>query len=392
MSRCIMLVAAEASGDALGAELMRALRRRLGGQTRFIGLGGPAMAAEGVRSPFDIAELSVVGLLEGLMAWPRAARRARELAALAERERPDLAVLIDSWGFSYLTARRLRRRLPRLPLVKYVAPQAWATRPGRARALARSFDHLLSIVPFEAPLFEAAGARVTVVGHPGAARRFPGADPERLRQAIGAGAGEPILLVAPGSRRSEVDRLLPVFEDAVRRLKADRPRLHVAVLAAATVAETVRSRVAAWPFRAHVAETLPEREDAMCAADVALACSGTVTTEIAAAGCPMVVAYRLGRITYEIARRIIRTRYITLINIAADAAIAPELIQADCNGPALARALAALIDDPELRGRQSAAQSAALDRLGRGGPPPAERAAEVIAGLLGAPAGAASGT
>ncbi len=378
----ILLTALEASGDALGGELMAELRRRLGPEVRFIGVGGPAMAAEGLVSAFDIAELSVVGLLDGLLAYRRADRRARQLAELAERERADIAVMIDSWGFSYLLARRLRRATPSLPLVKYVAPQAWATRPGRAKALAKTFDRLLSIIAFEVPLFEAAGAPTTFVGHPALAAGLPEGDAERLRRRIGARPQDQILLVLPGSRASEVERLMPPFEEAVSILKAARPSLQVVVAPAATVAEAVIARTAGWPFRTHLIEDAEGRRDAMAAAHVALACSGTVTTELAVAGCPMVVAYRLGPISYQIAKRIVRTRFITLINIAAGEAVAPELIQAACSGPELARALELRLGDEALRTRQAAAQTRALEALGGRGPAPAIGAADAILGML----------
>ena len=382
-----MLTAAEASGDALGGELMRALKRRLGPGVRFIGVGGDAMAREGLISAFPIGELSILGLVDGLFAFGRARRRARQMASLAERERPEIAVLIDSWGFSYLTARQLRRRLPALPLVKYVAPQVWATRPGRAKALARTFDHLLSIIGFEPPIFEAAGANVSFVGHPALARDTPNTDPAGLRTRIGAGPEDQILLVLPGSRRSEIDRLMPPFADAVRILKAERPELQIVVLAAATVAERVTAEVAAWPFRAHILSESAEKDDAMAAATVALACSGTAVVEIAAAGCPVIVAYRLGPISYQIAKIIICTRYITLFNIAVDAAAAPELIQGACTGPKLAREIALRLSDPAVRIKQIAAQDQALDKLGRGGAPTAERAADAIVGMLPSPDG-----
>ena len=379
---CVMLVAAEASGDALGAGLARALTVKLGDAVRFVGAGGRQMAEAGVASAFDIDDLSVVGLLEGAMAFPRVLRRAGDLARLARRERPDVAVLIDSWGFSWFTAQRLRRALPGLPLVKYVAPQVWATRPSRARALAKVYDHLLAIHAFEPPLFEREGAAVTFVGNPALARDVAGADPAGLRAELDIGADDPILVVLPGSRASEIDRLLTPFEDAVNILKADRPTLQIIVPAAETVADAVKSRVAGWPHRAHVIEGEPRRLAAMRAATVALACSGTVTTELALAGCPMVVGYRLGRVTYFLARLIVRTPYITLVNIAAKAPVAPELIQDDCNGPALAAALARRLDDPALAARQVAAQNAALDLMGRHMGDPAERAAEVVMGML----------
>jgi len=378
----VMLVAAEASGDDRGAQLARALKRRLGNGVRFVGVGGQRMAAEGVQSPFDIADLSILGLLEGLLAYRRVVRRADETAALAAREKPDVAVLIDSWGFTLRVAQRLRRLDPKLPIVKYVGPQVWATRPGRARTLARTVDHLLSIHAFDAPYFEAEGLPVTFVGNSALMLDFSRADPQRLRTQIGAGAADPILLVLPGSRPGEIERILPAFEDAVRRLKADRPDLHVVIPAAPTVAETVKARVAGWSFRAHVIEGEAGKLDAMKAATVALACSGTVTTELALAGVAMVIGYRLGAVTYAIARRLIRTKYITLFNIAAQAFVAPELVQDACTGPNLAREVALRLDDAELRSRQVLAQYAALDRMGRGGPDPSEAAADGVLKLL----------
>lgn len=381
----VMLVAAEASGDDRGASLARALKRRLGDGVRFVGVGGAKLAAEGLTSPFDVSELSILGLLEGLMAYPKVVRRADETAAIAAREKPDVAVLIDSWGFTLRVVQRLRKLDPKLPLVKYVGPQVWATRPGRAKTLAANVDHLLSIHAFDAPYFEAEGLPVTFVGNSTLTLDFAKADPIRLRAQIGAGADDPILLVLPGSRPAEIERVLPPFEDAVRLLKPERPDLHVVIPAASTVLEAVKSRVAGWPFRATVLEGETAKLDAMKAATVALACSGTVTTELALAGVPMVVGYRIGPVTYAIVKRLIRTRYITLINIAAGEAIAPELIQGACNGPALAREVALRLDDPTLRAHQVAAQNAALAQMGRGGPDPSEAAADAILKLVAAP-------
>jgi lipid-A-disaccharide synthase len=373
-----MLVAAEASGDDRGAGLARALKRKLDGAVRFVGVGGERMAAEGVESPFDIADISILGLLEGLLAYPRIVRRVKETVALAAREKPDVVVLIDSWGFTLRVAQRLRRLYPRLPLIKYVGPQVWATRPGRAKTLAREVDHLLSIHAFDAPWFEAEGLPVTFVGNAALTVDFSKARPRRLRAAIGAGMEDPILLVLPGSRPGEIEHVLPAFEQAVNQLKADRPELHVVIPAAPTVADLVKARVAGWSHRAHVIEGEAGKLDAMKAATVALACSGTVTTELALAGVAMVVGYRVGAVTYAILRRLIRTPYVTLLNIAAQAFVAPELIQADCTGPKLARAVAERLDDGMLRRRQVLEQYAALDRMGRGGPDPSEAAADVV--------------
>ena len=378
----VMLVAAEASGDDRGAGLARALKRRLGNQVRFVGVGGRNMAAEGVESPFDIADLSIFGLLEGLLAWRRVVRRADDTADIAAREHPDVAVLIDSWGFTLRVAQRLRKLDPGLPLVKYVGPQVWASRPGRAKTAAGAFDHLLSIHAFDAPLFEAEGLPVTFVGNSALNVDFTAADPSRLRTQIGAGPDDPILLVLPGSRPSEIARVMPPFEDAVRRLKAAHPELHVVVPAAPTVAEAVRAQVAGWPHRAHVVEGEGAKLDAMKAATVALACSGTVTTELALAGVPMVVAYRLGPVTYAILKRMIRTPWVTLFNIAARDFVAPEMIQEDCTGPKLAAEVGRRLEDPDLRRRQVARQFEALDLMGRGGQDPSETAADAVLALV----------
>jgi len=379
----VMLVAAEASGDALGAKLARVLRDRLGAdRVRFVGVGGAKMAAEGIQSPFDIAQLSILGIVESLKAYPRAMARLKDTLALAAREKPDVAVLIDSWGFNIRLAKALRKQDPKLPLVKYVAPQVWAYHAGRAKDLATAVDLLLSIQPMDKPYFDAAGLPNVFVGNSALAHDFSHADPARLRAAIGAGPGEPILLVLPGSRPSEIQRVMPPFEDAVQRLKAKRPDLHVVVPAASTVAESVKARVAAWPFRAHVIEDEALKDDAMVAGTVALACSGTVTTELALAGCPMVVGYVTSKVTYAVLKTMFKPRWVTLFNIAAQETIAPELLQDACTGEALAGEVARRLDDPSLRAAQVAAQSAALDKMGRGMPDPSEAAASALVDFL----------
>lgn len=381
----VMLVAAEASGDDRGAGLARALRRRLGDDgVRFVGVGGSRLAAEGVESPFGIADLSIFGLLEGLLAYPKVIRRAEETAAVAARETPDVAVLIDSWGFTLRVAHRLRRMDPKLPLVKYVGPQVWASRPGRARTAAQWYDLLLAIHSFDAPLFEAAGLKTAFVGDATLHLDFSGADPAGLRARLGIAQDAPVLLVLPGSRPVEIQRVLPAFADAAALLKADRPELEIIIPAAPTVADAVKAQASGW---AHVVEGEGAKLDAMKAATVALACSGTVTTQLALAGCPMVVGYRLGPLTHAILKRLIRTRWITLFNIAARDFVAPELVQDDCNGPDLAREIARRLDDPGLRASQTAAQNEALLKMGRGGPDPNEAAANAILELLSISAG-----
>ncbi|MFC5374635.1 lipid-A-disaccharide synthase [Brevundimonas faecalis] len=373
----VMLVAAEASGDALGAGLARALKARLGRDVVFVGVGGPKMAAEGVASPFDIAELSILGWIEGLKAYGRVKKRVAETAALAEAEKPDAVVLIDSWGFTIRVAKAIRAAQPNIPLIKYVGPQVWASRPGRAKTLAGAVDHLLSLYSFDAPWFEREGLATTVVGSQALHVDMDDADGARFRATRGIAADAPLLLVLPGSRPSEIERMTPVYEATVKRLKAADPGLEIAVVAAGTVASDVAGRVAAWPFRAHLV-TEAEKYDAMKAASVALATSGTVSTELALAGAPMVIAYRIDGLSYLLMKRLVTAKHITLFNIAADERIAPEFIQGEATPEILAKAVGRLLADPAEAADQATRQTAALDLMGRGGADPSELAADAV--------------
>ena len=375
-----MLVAAESSGDLLGAGLARALKLRLPG-VELVGVGGAKMAAEGIDSPFDIGQLSVLGIFEGVAAYPRVVARVRDTLALAKAEQPDVAVLIDSWGFTLRVAQALKRWNPGLKVVKFVGPQVWASRPGRAKTLAKTVDHLLSILPFDQPLYAPFGLPVTFVGNPTMSRNFDDANAGRARKSLGAKPDDFILLILPGSRPAEVKRLMEPFGDAVRRLRTVYPDLIVAVPVAGSVAGAVKEQAALWPQPVHIIEEDAAKYDAMKAATVALACSGTVSTELALCGAPMVIAYRVGAATFEVVRRLIKTPYITLLNIAAQKPIAPEFIQHDCTGPKLAAAISARLDDPTLRALQIEAQNAALALMGRGQADPYVKAAEVVAGL-----------
>jgi lipid-A-disaccharide synthase len=373
----IMLVAAEASGDALGAGLATALKARLGAEVTFVGVGGPRMAEQGVESPFDIAELSIHGWLEGLKAYGLVRKRVADTVALGLAERPDAVVLIDSWGFTIRVAKALRAVLPGAPLIKYVGPQVWASRPGRAKTLAAAVDHLLALYAFDAPWFEREGLATTVVGSQALHVDLSGADPAAFRASCGIGAEAPLLVVLPGSRPSEIRLMTPVYEAAVARLKAADPALEIAVVAAGTVAADVTARVATWPFRAHVVGE-DRKYAAMRAATVALATSGTVSTELALAGAPMVIAYRFQPLSYAIMKPFFTGTYATLFNHAADEEIARELIQNDATPEKVSAEVGRLLADPEARRLQAARQTAALDRMGREGRDPSEIAADAV--------------
>lgn len=376
----VMLVAAEASGDALGAGLARSLKAQRA-DIELVGVGGPKMAAEGITSPFDISELSVLGWIEGLRAYGRVKARVGDTVAFAVRERPDAVVLIDSWGFTIRVAKAIRAVLPEVKLIKYVGPQVWASRPGRAKTLAGAVDHLLALYAFDAPWFEREGLPTTVVGSQALHVDMSGADPAAFRRARGIADDAPLLLVLPGSRPGEIRLMTPVYEAAVAQLKAERPELEVAVVAAGTVATDVITRVAAWPFRAHLVSEA-DKYSAMKAATVALATSGTVSTELALADAPMVIGYRFQPLSYAIMKPFFTGKYATLFNHAADAEIARELIQKDATPERFAAEVGRLLDDPVSRADQAMRQTAALDLMGREGRDPSEIAAEAVLGVV----------
>ena len=378
-----MLVAAEASGDLLGAGLMAQLKAQAPQvDWRFVGVGGARMAEHGVKSPFDIAELSILGLVEGLKAYGRVMRRVRDTAALAAAEKPDAVVLIDSWGFTLRVAHAIRKLMPGVPLIKYVGPQVWAMRPGRAKTLARSVDLLLALHPMDAPYFEREGLKTVVVGNPALNVDFSRSDPAAFRASLGLGADDPLLLVLPGSRPSEIRRLMPVFREVMLRLGRERPGLTMAIPVADTVRAAVEEATRDLPLRFTLIGNEADKYAAMRAADLALACSGTVSTELALAGCPMVIAYRMEPLTWWIVKHYSTLRHATLFSTVAGKRIAPEFIQDDCTADNLLAEVERLLDDPAARAAQTAEQYAALDLMGRGQKPPAEKAARAVLEFL----------
>ena len=375
----IFLVAAEPSGDALAGDLIDALRV-LRPDVEIAGVGGPEMAKRGAVSPFDISELSVFGLFDGLKIINLVHQRAQETADAAKAFGADAVVLIDSWGFMLRAAWKLREALPDVPLIKYVAPQVFAARRERAKVAADTFDHLLAIHPFDAPYFTEHGMDVSFVGNPALERDLSGDGPA-FRARHGVSPEDPLLLVLFGSRASELTRLFPRFADAARRLKAERPDLKLVTPLAPSIAAQAREMIKAEPaFEDLIIVDGEERKDAFHAADVALACSGTVTLELARLGVPTVAAYRLGWLAWAAARFfLMKSKYISLANIAADEMLIPEHVQTQCRGDVLAHSVGALLDDPERRSEISAKLRAVTDHMrGEGGSPSANASAAVL--------------
>ena len=377
----IFLIAGEPSGDVLGARLMAALKRQSGGKVRFAGVGGVRMGEEGLDSLFPIGELSVMGLAEVLPHVPRLLRRIRETAARIRALSPSVLITIDSPDFTFRVARRIRPG-GAMPAIHYVAPQVWAWRPGKAKATAHLFDRLMALLPFEPPYFEAVGLPCTFVGHPVVESGAGTGDGPAFRRRHGIPEGTPLICVLPGSRRTETKLLLPVFGETLARLTQSWPHLRAVVPTVETVADAVTAAAAEWPVPALVLTGDAEKFDAFAAADAGLAASGTVTLELAMADMPMVVAYKMNPVTGWLARRLIRTRYVNLMNLVLDREAVPELLQDDCTPNKLAKALFRLLTDGAAQRAQRAAFAEALEKLGRDGPPPSERAAEVVLAVI----------
>ncbi len=378
----IFLIAGEPSGDALGARLMAALRERTGGAVRFAGVGGEAMEAAGLHSLVPIRDLAVMGVLEVLPRVRRIFHRVDETVSAVRAAQPDAVVTIDSSGFTWRVAQRLRRHGERVLLIHYVAPMVWAWRGGRARRMARWYDHLMALLPFEPPYFQAVGLGCTYVGHPVVESGADRGDGPAFRRRHGIDPHATLIAVLPGSRPGEVRRLLPVFRAATERLRSRYPHMHVVMPTVSTVHDEVAAAAKNWVVPAIAVRGTQPKYDAFAACNVALAASGTVTLEIALADLPMVVTYRVNALTHAIVRRLVKVRFANLLNIVLDRAAIPELLQNDCNPERLARELTRLLDDRLAREREIEAYREGLQRLGRGEVSPGMRAADCVLSLI----------
>jgi lipid-A-disaccharide synthase len=372
----VFLIAGEPSGDQIGALLMRALRAARP-KIRFSGVGGEAMAREGLASLFPLGEIAVMGLLPVLARLPRLLRRIDQTARAAVAASPDCLVLIDAPDFTHRVARRLRRTRPDLPVVDYVAPTVWAWRSGRARAMRAHIDEVLAVLPFEPEAFRRLdGPACAYVGHPLVERL--GELTPTPEEAARREAEPPLLLVLPGSRRAEVARLMPVFGETLAMLARGSARFDVALPVVPQVEAEIHAQLSAWPLRPRLL-TQAEKYGAFRRARAALTASGAATLELALAGVPMAVAYKVAPVEFLL-RFLVEVEHIALPNLVLGARVAPEFLQQAATPQALAAALAPLLAG----GPEREAQREGLARLRElvlagGGRPSEKAAARVLA-------------
>jgi lipid-A-disaccharide synthase len=376
--RRVLLVAGEASGDLHGADFVRCLRARLG-EVRVVGMGGAALRAAGLEPLVgDVGETAMVGMVEGWGGLGKLWRAYRTLAGALRSERPDLCVLIDFPEFNLRLARVARRA--GVPVLYYIGPQVWAWRRGRVRTIARRVDQLALVLPFEPACYAGRGVAAEFVGHPLLDRVRRNVDRETALRGAGLDPGGRTLVLLPGSRRAEIDNILPAFLDAACRLREREPRLQVALVRAHTIAPAhLRRHLDASRVAVQVVDHDPY--ELIGAADLALVKSGTATLECALLGCPMVIAYRLSPVTAMLGRLLVRgVEHIGLPNIVAGRRVVPELIQREMTGARLAEVAWPLLSDPARRQEVVLGLREVRARLGVGGA--AERAATLAAKMM----------
>ena len=363
------LIAGEPSGDRLGAALMAGLQDLLPG-VEFAGVGGPAMQARGMVSLFPMAELSIMGIAEVLPKYLPLKRRIREAAEAVPAFAPNALITIDSPDFCLRVAALVKAANPGLKTVHYVAPSVWAWRPGRAAKMARSVDHVLALLPFEPPYMQAAGMSCDFVGHPVVAEPLATDAEKNLMSGFW-----PLILTLPGSRKGEVTRLAPVIGAVLDRIKAVHPTARVALPTVPGVEGLVRDLTRDWPIAPEIITDPFRKRAAFALANVALAASGTVSLELAANACPMVIAYKLHPVSHWLMRHAALVDTVTLVNLVSDSRVVPEFLGPDCTAEKIAPALLDLLANP---GGQDAAMALTMQRLGTGGPPPGLRAAQSV--------------
>lgn len=376
----LFLVAGEHSGDALGAKLMAAINARRRGRVRYLGVGGPHMEREGLVSQFPLSDVAVMGPLAIAARLPRLVSRVYRTVDAAIAANPDAVVIIDAPEFTQPIAKRIRKRRPEIPIVNYVSPSVWAWRPGRARRMKAWVDHLMALLPFEPEAHQRLGGPpCTYVGHPLIERydEIRTADPYSLRTELDLAPDKPVLVVLPGSRRSEIERLMQPFGETIRLLQRQAINPEVLLPTVEHVRPLIEAKLADWPVKPHILLGDADKFRAFRLANAALAASGTVTLELALAGTPMVVAYRVDKLAAQL-QFLVKTPHFALANLVLGERAFPEFMQENCTPEKLAAALEDLLVPGPARDKQLAALARVPGIMRRQSGPPSEAAAGIV--------------
>lgn len=390
----LFLIAGEPSGDRLGAALMAGLKTLTESHKEpieFHGIGGPLMEAEGLKSLFPMSDLAVMGLAEVLPRLPKLLSRLRQASDAVPRIKPDALITIDSPDFCLRVAAKVKAVAPDLKTIHYVAPTVWAWRPERALKMAAHIDHVLALFPFEPSYMCDVGMSCDFVGHPVVAEPVPDKNAQQMfRAELGIAQDEQMLLVLPGSRIGEINRMEPIFAQVVARLAKVGSKIRIVVPAAMNVADELGKRLSDWknkPILLDPRHMVPgdaeaRKSLAFASADLALAASGTVSLELAAMGAPMVIAYKFNWLTTRIVKKKVTLKSATLVNILTDTLVVPEFLFEDCTADKITPKVLELLADPDVRGIQSMAADKAMRMLGKGDDDPGLRAARSVLDVL----------
>lgn len=372
------LIAGEPSGDSLGARLMQAIKRQ-DKDALFMGIGGDSMQAEGLSTLFNISELAVMGIAEVIPSIPRILKRINQTVAEIERLKPDVVITIDSWSFCARIHKKLRRLKTGIPQVHYVAPQVWAWKKKRARTMYQYIDLLLTLFPYEPKYFTPYNLETVFVGHPvienAALQKI---SPKDFRKKYEIPTNGKIMLILPGSRHNEVERLLPDFIEVVRQMQKLHSDYVYLLPTVSTVAKRVRQAVENAKLPIRVIEGEDERRAAFQNAEVAVAASGTVALELAITGVPHVVAYKVPKLTEWLARRFLHIQFVNLTNILLGYEVVPELLQQDCNPLTIMQYIEQFLAKGSLYKRQIDNFAKLRAYLGLGEQTPSDNAASAI--------------
>lgn len=381
MARTFFIITGEPSGDLLGAQLIEALRKKAGKNARFIGIGGERMQAQGLETIFPMSDLSVMGIAEVLPQIPKILKRIKQTVQSIKTQQPDAVITIDAPDFSFRVQKRVKKQLPHIPLIHYVAPTVWAWRAGRAKKIAKFLDAVLCLFPFESPYFEKEGLTAPFVGHP-LVTSIPvpsGLEKQAFLDKYNLDGEKPILTVLPGSRRSEIKKLVPIFKETVRRIKAAKPEVQIIIPTLPRWHDYLTVQFAQANV---VTDHWDEKYVSFHVSDLALHASGTVALELGVCGTPMITTYKVSPFTALMARLLLKTKYVNLVNILLGRPLIPELIQGQCSFEKLSVEVQRYLNDKALLKQQKDALVELKEYLSVSSKTPATAASNAIYDVL----------